>query len=195
VHWNGKTRLSGRPLPGGKNQIVFVDDMSDWLHPDRTDAEIEALLRECAAHPDNVYLLLTKRIARLPALGDRIAVPNAWIGATTETTERLHAALPCLDDLHLRGWHTWLSIEPLLEPLPSGCIPPWLGWCVAGAETGPGARPCKPEWLDQIARDCYYIDLPLWGKAGWDGSDDNIPRDMPATFPAAAVCKLGGVTR
>jgi protein gp37 len=39
-----------------------------------------------------------------------------------------------------------------------------LDWIVWGGESGPGFRPCKLDWLEQVAEDCREWNIPLWVK-------------------------------
>jgi protein gp37 len=55
--------------------------------------------------------------------------------------------------------------------LPTGV---WLDWTIAGAETGPGARPSHPDWFRQVRDDCREAGVPFlfksWGgpqREGW----------------------------
>lgn len=41
---------------------------------------------------------------------------------------------------------------------------------IVGPETGPGRRPCKPEWIDAIRRECAYAGVPCFDKRDGSGS-------------------------
>jgi len=43
----------------------------------------------------------------------------------------------------------FLSLEPLLEPLPSLELS-GTDWVIVGGESGPGARPMEPEWVREL---------------------------------------------
>lgn len=66
----------------------------------------------------------------------------------------------------------FLSIEPLLEDLGrldlSG-----IHWAIVGGESGPKARPMKPEWLEAIRGQCIEQKAAFffkqWGGWGADG--------------------------
>lgn len=59
----------------------------------------------------------------------------------------------------LRGLHGW--------PLPHAKGPK-LNWVIAGGETGPGARPCHPDWVRSLRNQCLVAGVPFffksWGK-------------------------------
>lgn len=37
-------------------------------------------------------------------------------------------------------------------------------WVIAGPETGPGARPCKPEWIEGLYEQCQSAGIPFFDK-------------------------------
>lgn len=49
----------------------------------------------------------------------------------------------------------------------------WLGidWVIVGGETGPGARPCHPDWVRGVREFCRGGEIPFFFK-GWG---DNLP--------------------
>ena len=57
----------------------------------------------------------------------------------------------------------FLSLEPLLGPLPSLDLD-GIDWVIVGGEPGPGARPMEPEWVRDIRDSCVCNDdapMPL----------------------------------
>jgi protein gp37 len=86
-------------------------------------------------------------------------LPNVWGLVTAENQKQLNERVPYLLQcpLAVRG----VSIEPMLGAMDVspylwtledkrfgdvGPIRPPLNWIIAGAETGPGARPMDPDW-------------------------------------------------
>jgi len=63
----------------------------------------------------------------------------------------------------------FLSIEPLLTALPpldlSG-----IDWVIVGGESGPNARPMKPEWVVAIKDKCKQQGVPFFFKQ-WGGKN------------------------
>jgi protein gp37 len=61
----------------------------------------------------------------------------------------------------------FVSIEPLLEDLGNPDLA-GIHWAIVGGESGPGARPMKPAWVDSIYRQCREQGIPFffkqWGK-------------------------------
>ena len=79
----------------------------------------------------------------------------------------------------------WLSCEPLLGPIELSCtFPatrdlPWYGvkgwndgpfinWVIVGGESGPGARPMKPDWVREVRDQCMAAGVKFFFKQ-WGG--------------------------
>lgn len=89
-------------------------------------------------------------------------LPNVWLIASCENQAALEARAPELlaTPAAVRG----LSLEPLLGPvhLIPRCPPEWqpvlradrIGWVVIGGESGPAARPCHVEWIQDVVDQC-----------------------------------------
>ncbi len=87
----------------------------------------------------------------------------------------------------------FISAEPLLGPLDGLCLD-GIDWLIAGGESGPHARDCRPEWV-RSARDICQAEgvaffFKQWGtvrasgrgKGGHDGAilDGRRWTEMPA---------------
>ena len=57
----------------------------------------------------------------------------------------------------------FLSLEPLLGPLPDLNLT-GIDWVIVGGESGPGARPMKPEWVLDIRDQCGRVGVPFFFK-------------------------------
>ena len=101
-------------------------------------------VRDLAAHPPNVIFGLS-------------ASTQGELAAMGEYIRRTALALPLM-----------LSLEPLLEPVTLPREVAWLDWVVVGAETGPGRRPCDPEWMLAVVRQCGGAGIPVFVKAAND---------------------------
>lgn len=66
----------------------------------------------------------------------------------------------------------FLSVEPLLEHLGEIDLRD-IHWVIVGGESGPKARPMRPEWVDSIKRQCDAAEVAFffkqWGTWGADG--------------------------
>lgn len=182
-----------------KYRKIFVNSMGDLFHDDFMDKGIvsgEIIYRiyyEMSEHQDSIFLILTKRSQNaLSFYNDWIKesdnIKNIWFGVTVESPEYLHR----IDDLlEIPAAVRFVSIEPMLEPVvlngdeggqyyfsfenEQGTITPGIDWVIAGPETGPGARPCDPEWIENLYEQCKSAGVPFF---------DKRPNYLAREFPA-----------
>jgi protein gp37 len=137
------------------------------------------------------YQLLTKRSERLPDLDDKLEwLPNIWMGVSVENQKYTYR----IDHLRQTHAHTkFLSLEPLLGPLPNLDLT-GIDWAIVGGESGPGARPMKPEWATEIRDQCRTAKVPFFFKQ-WGGVqkkragrelDGRTWDEMPRVTPMSA---------
>lgn len=127
---------------------------------------------------------------------------NVWLGVSVETQKDADSRLSIL--LHTPAAVRFVSCEPLLGPVRLGeWLPSYdptqhyarpehdgkLDWVIAGGESGPGARPCHPDWVRGLRDACLASNVPFffkqWGEwlpvAAQYGDDDFIDKlDMEA---------------
>lgn len=121
--------------------------------------------------PQHTYQVLTKRAERLPEyFRNRSCPDNMWLGVSVENKRH---GVPRID--HLRAVEArvrFLSAEPLLEDLGQLDLR-GIHWVIAGGESGQGARPMKPEWVESIRAQCEAAGTAFffkqWGAWGEDG--------------------------
>lgn len=91
---------------------------------------------------------------------------NIWIGASVEDQPRADQRITKL--LEIPAKVRFLSAEPLLGPIDfanvsgrADVVEAWgqkaltgIQWVIIGGESGPGARPCKIEWIRDLVRQC-----------------------------------------
>jgi len=80
-------------------------------------------------------------------------LPNVWLGATVESPKYLHR----VDTLReCSATVRFLSCEPLLDrlDLAEALGTEEIHWVIAGGESGPKARPCAIEWIEEIVEQC-----------------------------------------
>ena len=53
-----------------------------------------------------------------------------------------------------------------------------LDWVIAGPETGPGARECKPEWIEDLYEQCKAAGVPFFDKR-----KKYLAREFPCSKP------------
>jgi protein gp37 len=153
------------PLRWSKPRAIFVNSMSDLFHEDVPDEFVHRVFAVMAAAHWHRFQVLTKRPERLLALDPELAWrPNIWMGVSVEN-ERY---VPRVDLLRQTQAHVkFLSIEPLLGPLPSLDLA-GIDWAIVGGESGPGARPLKESWVRDIRDRCLDAGVPFFFKQ-WGG--------------------------
>ena len=160
----------GDPLRWGTSRMIFVNSMSDLFHKDVPDEYIIKVARVMTAANWHTYQVLTKRADRLSALLKgklRFAAKRAhiWWGVSVENKPH---GLPRVDLLRSAPAQVrFLSIEPLLEDLGTFNLD-GIAWAIVGGESGPGARPMKPEWVHNIRRQCKRARVAFFFKQ-WGG--------------------------
>ena len=153
------------PLGWKKPQMIFVNSMSDLFHKDVPVDFILDIFEVMNKTPHHKYQILTKRAERLAALSPILPWnKNIWMGVTVESA----AYKKRIDSLRITGAHIkFLSLEPLLEDLGSLDLEN-IDWVIVGGESGPGARPIKPEWVRNIKDQCRLQNVPFFFKQ-WGG--------------------------
>jgi len=182
---------------------VFSLSLGDWLDeevPIEWLADMLEIVRRC---PDLDFLLLTKRPenffprviqACTLTIGGELErwyeqwerntpPPNVWIGASVEDQQRADERIPEL--LKIPAAVRFLSAEPLLGPIDlklrvqdfkPGAFARIEGihWVIFGGESGPGARPCNIEWIQDGLRQCQAAGVAAFAKQlGSEPRSDN----------------------
>lgn len=179
------------PLRWKKPRRIFVNSMSDLFHPDVPLDFIQQVFDVMRRAHWHEFQILTKRSERLAELDSVLDWPaNVWMGVSVENTRFLHR-IP-----HLAGTAAqvkFLSLEPLLGPLPGLCLD-GIDWVIVGGESGPRARPMKSEWVAEIRDACDRQNVPFFFKQ-WGGVfkkstgrvlDGRTWDEMPRTIPLEA---------
>ena len=154
-----------RPLTWKKPKFIFVNSMSDLFHKDVPLAfiqEVFDIMRRAWWHR---FQVLTKRSARLLELDSQLEwPPNVWMGVSVEKDKYCYR----IDHLrHTRARTKFLSLEPLLGPLPALNLS-GIDWVIVGGESGPGARPMSSDWVIDIREQCLRAGVPFFFKQ-WGG--------------------------
>ena len=144
--------------------------------------------------------------------------PNVWLGVSVEDQKRADQRIPLL--LQTPASVRFLSVEPLLSPIELN-VPayvesgtwgmtvgpkcgltarPWspatVDWVIVGGESGPGARPCKVEWIRSVVQQCKAANVPCFVKQlgsalrrGKGGDMNEWPEDLRVReFPTVQTC-------
>ncbi len=139
--------------------------MSDLFHKDVPMAFIESVFTVMRQARQHTFQILTKRSERLLESDGQIEwSDNVWMGVSVENQKHCYR----IDDLRRTGAATkFLSLEPLLGPLPSLDLQ-GIDWVIVGGESGNGARQMDAEWARTIRDQCVYQGVPFLFKQ-WGG--------------------------
>jgi protein gp37 len=146
-------------------RLVFVNSMSDLFQEDVPLGFIQRVFDTMAGCPQHTFQVLTKRGERLAELASDLPWPrNVWMGVSVED-------LRVVDRIrYLRmvpAAVRFLSCEPLIGPLDALPLQE-IHWVIVGGESGPGARPMRPEWVLSILGQCRNAGVPFFFKQ-WGG--------------------------
>lgn len=167
-HWNEPRRWDRLAEKAGVRRRVFCSSMCDVFDKDMPPGELPKLWPLIRATPHLDWQLLTKRADRIAQSLPpdwREGYPNVWLGVTAGDQNGADLRLPLLQRVPARV--RFVSYEPALEDVnwrphfaragvhgdgdhPSARI----HWLIAGAESGPRARPWKREWWRSARDQC-----------------------------------------
>jgi protein gp37 len=186
LDWTGQVNLLpdrlDTPLHWRLPRMVFVNSLSDLFHdaiPDEFIAKVFAVMAQTSRH---LYVILTKRHARMRSLlssaafielvqrevpADGWPLRNVILGVSVENQKWADIRIPAL--LETPAAVRCASAEPLLGQLdldrwlrPSpGC---GLGWVICGGESGHGARPMHPDWPRSLRDQCTAAGVSFFFK-------------------------------
>lgn len=136
------------PLKWRAGRRIFVNSMSDLFHDEVPDAYVARVFDVMRRAPQHQFQVLTKLASRMAELTATFSIPdNVWMGVSVENAK--YAAR--IDDLrHVRSKVRFLSVEPLLGPIPNLALS-GIHWVIVGGESGAKARPMPIEWVRSIA--------------------------------------------
>ena len=153
------------PLKWKKSMTIFVTSMSDLFHEKVPFEFIKKVFEVMNKAHWHTFQVLTKRAERLAELSSQLKwSQNIWAGVTVEHEQYIHR-IELLKKVPARI--RFISMEPLLSDMPeldfSG-----IHWVIVGGESGPKARPMKPEWVRHIRDICEKQNVPFFFKQ-WGG--------------------------
>lgn len=153
------------PIRWKKPRLIFVNSMSDLFHEDVPEWFVQStfeVMRQASWHE---FQVLTKRTERMKDMLESIDLPsNVWIGVSVENQDYDFR----IDHLRqVKAAVRFLSLEPLLGPLPNLCLTD-IDWVIVGGESGANARSMNEEWVLEIKYQCYDRRVPFFFKQ-WGG--------------------------
>lgn len=180
------------PLRWKRPRKVFVNSMSDLFHKDVPIEFIQRVFDIMNRCPQHQFQILTKRAARLRQLAGNLKwTPNIWMGVSVEDQRRARRAVELTQvPAHVR----FLSVEPLLAPIVALPLA-GIDWVIVGGESGPGARPMDPAWVDDILLQCRAHGVAFFFKQ-WGGVQKHRTGRMlyGRTFEEMPVVSAGRAT-
>ena len=194
----------GQPLQRTKPTTYFVNSMSDLFHENVPDSFIDSVFAVMARASQHTFQLLTKRAERMAEYcqGKELP-PNAWLGVSVEDRKYGVPRIPLLRETPAAV--RFLSVEPLIEDVGELDLR-GIHWVIVGGESGPKARPMKPEWVVNVPNQCLDAGVPFffkqWGNWGADGIrrskkangrqlEGRIYNDIPGSKAIPAVSGYG----
>jgi protein gp37 len=158
-----------QPLAWKKPKMVFVNSMSDLFHKDIPKEFIERIFETMEKANQHIFQILTKRSSLMRNFvnqrykGAKLS-EHIWLGVSVEDlSKRIRIK-------HLQQTNAsvrFLSVEPLIgEP---GILDlSGVHWVIVGGESGPKARPMKPEWVRSVRDQCINQNVSFFFKQ-WGG--------------------------
>ena len=189
------------PATWSTPKTVFVNSMSDLFQDTVPDEYIDVVASVMLHANWHTYQVLTKRGDRLQELLNTklrhaAAAAHIWWGVSVEDKKY---GIPRINQLRdAPAAVRFLSIEPLLEDLGTLNLA-GIHWVIVGGESGPGARPMQPQWVeaikDQCARQRVRFFFKQWGgvqkaKTGREfhgRTYDEMPATAASPVPSRAV--------
>lgn len=172
------------PLRWKESRMIFVNSMSDLFHKGVPDEFISKVFDVMGQADWHIFQLLTKRSERMRVWsnthfcargyspnGKAVWPENVWAGVSVETQTYVGR----IRDLQqVPAKVRFLSIEPVLGPVDLvGSLLEGIHWVIVGGESGPFARPMKPEWVHAILKQCKQHGVKFffkqWGAYTPDG--------------------------
>jgi protein gp37 len=115
----------------------------------------------------HTFQILTKRPERMRDMlrtGDFPTLENVWLGTSVESREFADR----IDLLRETPAHVrFVSFEPLLGPVVDADLSD-VHWAIVGGESGPGARPMEPWWVEALRDTCRRQRVAFFFKQ-WGG--------------------------
>lgn len=191
------------PLRWRQPRTVFVNSMSDLFHEEIPEVFIAEIFDTMVAAHLHTFQILTKRADRLAEIARHLLWPiNVWMGVSVES----RAYVDRIELLRtVPAAVRFLSVEPLLAPIPSL---PLLGidWIIVGGESGPGARSMEADWIREIRDRCVESGVPFFfkqwggvrkGRTGrlldgrtWDELPQPVLRWQPSELPTSGHSRM-----
>lgn len=176
--WCEKEKYVPRDLLIGKSLVTMDDLRRDLFELIDATPNLDWLL--LTKRPENVKRMWSYRSGSPPPGLNSGYRGNVILGTSIESQEWTDKRLPHLHAAKRCGLvsKTFMSAEPLVGPVMlhgdrDGMVYRHLGgegidWVITGGESGPNARPCKPEWFRSLRDQAEAAGVPFhftqWGE-------------------------------
>ena len=164
--WTGKIQLNEKgldiPLHWNRPRKIFVNSCGDLFAPGVSAdylAQVWEVMEKC---PQHTFMILTKQPKQMFE-NRRAGIPlkNVWLGVSVTDQKTADQRTELLRQTPATV--SWISAEPLLAPITPNLE--GIGWLVAGGESGPGARPMRPEWVRSLRDQCQEAGVAFFFKS------------------------------
>lgn len=153
------------PARWRKPRLIFVNSMSDLFHDAVPVEFVKRVFDVMNKSRQHTFQVLTKRPERALELASELNwTNNIWMGTSVENALYIHR-IHTLRKVPAKV--RFLSCEPLIGPLKRLPLE-GMHWVIVGGESGPGARPMQPEWVEQIRDQCVEKGVAFFFKQ-WGG--------------------------
>lgn len=158
-----------QPFAWKRPRMIFVNSVSDLFHKEISRDYIGKVFDSMEGASWHTYQILTKRSSLMQRfLNDRYrerpAPAHMWFGVSVED-EKAATRIAHLQKANAAV--RFLSIEPLIATVGELNLTD-IHWVIVGGESGPRARPMKPEWAIDIRNQCTAARVPFFFKQ-WGG--------------------------
>lgn len=199
------------------DQVFAVMALAHWHTFQIATKRPERMLEYLTQHaPGGRYIWEAGQNIRMPRgqekPGPDWPLPNVWLGVSIEDQTTADERIPIL--LKTPAALRWVSAEPLLGPIdlsgeylaarcggryPFPNLPRehrsqfihLLDWVVVGGESGPKARPMRPEWARELRDQCAGANVPFffkqWGALLPDTQAHELARIKPIQIASASA--------
>jgi protein gp37 len=169
--WTGKVHLNDNvlhiPYTWKKPRLVFVNSMSDLFQPAVPFEYVDKVWRVMMEADAHNYQILTKRPdimnEYLRSRGIR-SPDHIWLGTSVESA---NVKSRIVELRNTPASIRFVSFEPLIGSTGKLSLR-GIHWAIVGGESGPGARPMKEEWVEEIFNQCRDYNTEFFFKQ-WGG--------------------------
>lgn len=171
-----------------KPMVYFVGSMTDIFYEKVPDTFIAELWKKFRDNPQHTFQVLTKRGRRMRSVVTKLTaefgiLPNVWVGVSVENQEAADSRVEHL--INTPSVVKFLSCEPLLGQT---YIPymHYIDWVIVGGESGAGARPMNPYWVEYILNQCKATGTKFFFKQ-WGAWKPLTSADEASQYPKAEM--------